>query len=58
VSYSGEYEMREAARFLGYQWKEFLALDGEEQSEIVAHYRAHGQIEGTLAKEAMSKNGG
>ena len=57
MSYSLEFEMREAARFLHYRWQEFLELDGEEQSEIVAHYRAHGQIEGVMAKEMKDRNG-
>jgi hypothetical protein len=48
VTYSGEYEAREAARFSHYQWQEFIALDGEEQSDTVAHYLAHGQIEGVM----------
>lgn len=51
ASYSDEFEWREAARWAHYTWEQFAALDGEEQSAVVAHYRGHHQLEAVVAHE-------
>jgi uncharacterized protein (DUF1015 family) len=51
VTYSGELEWREAARFALCRWTDFCRLDGEEQSGIVAHFRVHNQLEAVIAHE-------
>lgn len=51
IRYSSEFEWREAAHWRRKDWDEFLAMDGEEQSAIIAHYRVHHQIEAILANE-------
>lgn len=56
VSYTQEAEWRLAAKAYNYTWKAFTALDGEEQSEIIAMYRIEGQLEGLLAKEQAEHN--
>jgi hypothetical protein len=55
VTYAGELEYRFAAQWAHYQWEDFIDLDGEDQSAIVASYRAYNQIEGVLATKANEK---
>lgn len=55
VSYSAEFEAREAAQWGGHTWRTFCAEDGDEQSAIVAHYRTHHQIEAVLAAAEAKK---
>jgi hypothetical protein len=55
LSYSAHYEAREAARFALLRWSEFAALDGDEQSEIVAHYRVYHQMEAVIQKVEADK---
>lgn len=44
-----------AAAWANYQWHEFQELDGDEQSGIIASYRASNQIEAVLAAEETRK---
>ncbi|MCC7208330.1 MAG: hypothetical protein IT323_13565 [Anaerolineae bacterium] len=57
VTYSVQFEWRLAAHWAGYRrFKDFQALDGDEQSEIVATYRAWAQmraVEEYAAAKAM-----
>lgn len=55
MSYSAEFEAREAARWAGYIWPAFCDLDGDEQSVVIAHYRVHHQIEAVLAAAEAKK---
>ena len=43
-----EYEVREAARFGNYNWREWQELEGLEQAEVIAHYRLNNAIEAHL----------
>jgi hypothetical protein len=48
--------MRLAAQWAGYRyWDEFINLDGDVQSDVVATYRSYNQIQGLLAYEAQKK---
>lgn len=51
ISYSPALEWRLAARWAHYRYEEFVALEGEAQSEIVAAYRIAMQMEAVLAQE-------
>lgn len=51
VSYSPEYHWLAAAAWAHYKTGEFLELDGELQSLIVAAYETHLQIEAVVAQE-------
>jgi len=53
IEYSAELEWRFAARWAGYRLEEFFALDGEEQSAIVASYRIQNQVEAVLSLEQI-----
>lgn len=44
VTTSSWFEQREAARFSLYRWDEFEKLSGEEQSAVVAYYRAYNKL--------------
>jgi hypothetical protein len=56
ISYSREFEWREAAHWAGYLWEEFCELDGDDQAAIIAHYRAHLQLEAVLAQDQERRN--
>jgi len=49
------FEARQAARFAGYPYLEFVELPGEEQNKIVAHFRMHNRIQAVLADDAQKK---
>jgi hypothetical protein len=51
ISFSPEFEAREAARWSLLTWRQFCALDGEEQSATVAQYRVSHMIEAVLAMD-------
>lgn len=55
ASYAPEFEWREAARWDRLSWQQFEALDGEEQSAIVAHYRGHHQLEAVISQEQTNE---
>lgn len=55
ITYAMEFEARQAARFVGYPYAEFLKLEGEEQNSIVAHYRMHNRIEAVQADDSQKK---
>jgi hypothetical protein len=55
ISYAPELEWRLAARWAGYKMEEFQALDGADQSDVVAAYRAQNQIDAVLAWENRPK---
>ena len=55
ITYSTEYEWYEAAHWAHYTWEAFCDLDGDDQARIVAHFRAHHQIEAVIAKEVERK---
>ena len=38
IRYSAEYELLRAARWAGYKWSDFDALDADDQARIVAEY--------------------
>jgi hypothetical protein len=57
VSYAPELEWRLAARWAGYRYiEEFTALDGEEQSAIVATYRIDAYLAAVLTQEQMRES--
>jgi len=43
---------RETARFYGIRVREFYALSGNEQADMLAHYETHCQIEAVMAAQA------
>jgi hypothetical protein len=49
-------EQRLAAQWAGYQWREFKALDGDEQAATIATYRANFQIEAVLSEDSARKS--
>ena len=55
MTYALEFEGRQAARFAGYTYQDFLKLPGEEQNSIVAHFRMHNRIQAVLADDAEKK---
>ena len=55
VSYSEEFEWREAAHWAHYTWDAFEALDGLEQSAVIAHYRGHHQLNAVIAHATRHK---
>lgn len=55
ASYSSLFEQHEAAHWDRYKWEEFKALDGEQQSGVVAHYRAHHHLEAVIAHEQQKQ---
>lgn len=55
--YTQQLEMRLASQWAGYKyWDEFVNLDGDIQSDIVATYRANNQIQGLLAYEMKKRS--
>lgn len=57
VSYSPLFEWREAAHWAGYRWEQdFCNLDGDDQAAVIAHYRAHLQLESVLAQDQERRN--
>lgn len=61
MRYSSQLEWRLAAQWAGYRWYgEFDRLSADEQSDVIATYRAHHQIAAVLdyeqAKEMKRKN--
>jgi hypothetical protein len=48
--YGALFEARKAARFAGYSWTEFEALDGPEQSAAVAFYRLNARLEWLMSQ--------
>ena len=55
MRYADELEWRFAARWSGYTWDHFQALEGDEQSAVVAAYRCQMQIDAILAQEQMRR---
>lgn len=55
ASYEPLFEWREAAHWAGETWRSFCRLDGDEQAAIVAHYRAHMQLEAVIAQDMKRK---
>ena len=55
MTYALEFEARQAARFAGYIYQDFLKLPGKEQNAIVAHYRMHNRIQAVQADDAQKK---
>lgn len=55
MTFTGELEERMAAQWAHYKWREYKDLDGDEQADIIAAYRASNQIEGVLAEKAGQK---
>lgn len=56
IQFAPEYEWREAAKWAGFKrFRTFLRLSGEEQSEIVAHYRMSSRIEAVVTLDAQRK---
>lgn len=53
--YTQRFEWADAAHWWGYKWEEFVELDGEEQSFLVAVYRAHHQLQAVIQKDLMKK---
>lgn len=58
MSASPDYEVAAAAARWGTSPEAFRALSGEEQSEMVAFYRAEKRIEAVLAYEANKPKAG
>lgn len=56
ISYEPLFEWMEAAHWANYRWEVFRALDGDDQARIVAHHRAHMQLEAVLAQDAQRRN--
>lgn len=52
AEYVSEYEAREAARFGGYNYMQWLELEPEERALGVAHYRTHLMLEAHIADAA------
>lgn len=48
--YGAVFEVLEAARWRGLSDEAFAALDPHDQARIVAHYRAHHQLEAVIAQ--------
>lgn len=48
-------EWRLAARWAGYTWEAFTALEGDEQAMIVATYRCSTQIDAVVAYAMWKK---
>ncbi len=56
TTYSPQFEWRLAAHWAGYRrFRDFQALDGDEQSEIVATYRAWAQMRAVEEHDAVKK---
>lgn len=55
IAYSPLLEWRLAARWAGYTFEQFTELEGDEQSMIVASYRANNQIEAVLSAEQVKE---
>lgn len=51
VTYSIEFGWREAAHWAGYRWEEFCDLDGDDQAAIVAHHKAHMQLDAVITQD-------
>lgn len=57
-TWTADYHYRRASRWAGFKrYAEFCALDGLEQSEIVAEYEAHMTIMAIDARMAEKDNG-
>ena len=55
MRYADELEWRFAARWSGIAWEDFQAMEGDEQSAVVAAYRCQMQIDAILTQEQMRK---
>ena len=55
MRYADELEWRFASRWSGIAWEDFQAMEGDEQSAVVAAYRCQMQIDAILAQEQMRK---
>lgn len=55
IAYAPELEWIFAARWAGYKLEEFRALEGQDQSELLAAFRASNQIEGVVAWDNRPK---
>jgi hypothetical protein len=44
TSYSAEYELLRAARWRGYRWEDFDALDVDDQARVVAEYLTENRL--------------
>jgi hypothetical protein len=53
VTYSQELHWRLVAKWHGYKWSDFIELEGNEQSRMVATYETSMQIEAAMQKEAQ-----
>lgn len=51
INYTAELHYREAARWAGYNWSEFLALEDFQQAGVIAHYETIHRIEAVEAHE-------
>jgi hypothetical protein len=56
ATFNPSFEWREAARWARYTWEEFEALDGEQQSAVVAHFRSSRLLEAVIANEEARAN--
>ena len=56
MSYAPEVEWRLTAQWIHHTYESFQELDGEQQSENVAAYRVHQQIEGILTQEQIKES--
>lgn len=50
-----DYDAREAARFSGYSWNEWLKIHYMERAQAVAYYRLHYRIEAFVQKATEAK---
>lgn len=55
ISYSSEYEEHEAARWAHIPWPMWLAMEGVEQSGVVAHFRTHHKLQAVIETEEKRK---
>jgi len=55
AKYGALFELMEAAHWRGYKDEEFAILTPFEQARIVAHYRAHHQLEAVIADAQVKK---
>ena len=57
IRYSAEYELLRAARWAGYQWAQFDALDVDDQARIVAEYLTEQRIAVVQSYERPKRDG-
>jgi hypothetical protein len=55
ILYSQELHWRLAARWNRLTWKKFIALEGDEQSRLVATYETSLQMEAVVSKDSQKK---